>query len=66
MTQGRQRDEWNHTATLLAMIANINRDPKKGRAARPTDFHPMPDGKRKAPAPIKGNITMLKSVFVRQ
>lgn len=65
MAHGRQRDQWNHTATLLAMLANINRDPKKSRAARPMDFHPMPDGKRRVkPAPIKGDITMLKAVFV--
>lgn len=66
MSQSRQKDAWNHTADLLAMLANINRDPKTSRARQRADFHPLPDAKQrraKAP-PIKGDITMLKSVFV--
>ncbi|MCL2647560.1 MAG: hypothetical protein FWD61_11235 [Phycisphaerales bacterium] len=65
MTQSRQEDNWNHTAALLTMLANVNRDPKKGRAFKPADFHPAFPTRRKhteskPPAPLKGDITMLK------
>ena len=26
---------------MMALIANVNRDPKKGRPAKPDDFHPL-------------------------
>ena len=32
--EGRQRADWNRTAALLAITANVNRDPKR----RPTPF----------------------------
>jgi len=66
MAQSRQEDNWNHTAALLTMLANVNRDPKKGRAFKPADFHPALPARRKRaelspPAPLKGDITMLKA-----
>jgi len=69
MAQSRQEDNWNHTAALLAMQANANRDPKKGRAFKPADFHPIPATRTKRtksppPPPPKGDITMLK-IFVK-
>jgi hypothetical protein len=63
MSQARSQEQWNHTAALLAMLANVNRDPKKGRAFRPADFHPL---QARAPQkPLKANLTLLKAVFVR-
>jgi len=41
MAEARQRDNWNHTAAVMALLVNINRDPKKSRPAKPADFHPM-------------------------
>jgi hypothetical protein len=65
MTQARQSENWNHTAALLAMLANVHRDPKKGRALKPADFHPLPKPQPKAEQPpIKGDIRMLKTLFV--
>ena len=66
MTHARQQDGWNHTAAMLAMLANVNRDPKKGRAFKPADFHPIPVTKRPEAPPLKGDIGMLKTVFVDQ
>ena len=71
MTHARQQDAWNHTASALAMLANVNRDPKKGRAFKPADFHPMPPAPQtqtarraqSSPPPIE-NIRVLKTVFV--
>jgi len=41
MAEGRGRAEWARTAALLAMIANVNRDPKRRpRPYRPSDFDP--------------------------
>jgi hypothetical protein len=47
---GRQRDQWNHTASLIAQIAEVHRDPKK--RSRPYDaneIHPM---KEQAAPPV--------------
>ena len=40
MAEGLGRDRWAHTSMLCALIANANRDPKKGRAFKPADFDP--------------------------
>jgi len=66
MAQARQEDNWNHTAALMALLANVNRDPKRGRAFKPADFHPaLPQRSARpgSPAPLKGEIGMLK-IFV--
>ena len=67
MAQARQADNWNHTAALMALLANVNRDPKRGRPFKPADFHPaLPPrrGHTGPPPPLKGDISMLKTVFV--
>ena len=68
MAQARQQDHWNHTASLMALLANINRDPKRGRALTPADFHPLQNVRRQTQTekPLKGQIGMLKAVFVDQ
>ena len=40
MAEGLGRERWAHTSALMALVANVNRDPKKGRALRPSDFDP--------------------------
>ena len=64
MAEERIRERWNHTSALLAMLANANRDPKKGRALRPADFHPMQPAATEKAAVLKGDLRMLKKVFV--
>ncbi len=62
MADARQLDEWNHTAAVLAMLANTHRDPKKTRPFKPADFHP---GTRPRQQPIeKVDVRVLKTVFV--
>src|SRR3546814_9526962 len=39
---GRQQERWQHTASLLALIANCHRDPKRWRPYTPDDFLPKP------------------------
>ncbi len=41
MAEGAGRESWNHTASLLTLLANVNRNSKK--KAKPyqlSDFHP--------------------------
>jgi len=40
MAEGLGRERWAHTSILCSLIANANRDPKKHRAYRPSDFDP--------------------------
>lgn len=40
MAEGRGREAWARTSAILTLIANTNRDPKKGRAFKPSDFDP--------------------------
>lgn len=41
MAEGRCKEAWIHTSTLLAMTANVNRDAKKRRKAYvPAEFDP--------------------------
>lgn len=40
MTEGRGRLEWGQTSCLMALVANILRDPKKSKPVKPADFNP--------------------------
>ena len=60
MAEARAKERWAHTSSLMALIANAHRDPKKGRAFRPDDFNPYAP-KRKAGIPIRADsISLLK------
>jgi len=41
MAEGHGRDEWGRLSVLLALTANCHRDPKKGRAFKPSDYDPF-------------------------
>jgi hypothetical protein len=40
MAEGAGRERWGHTSAILALIANVNRDPKQTPAFKPADFDP--------------------------
>jgi hypothetical protein len=40
MAEGLGRERWAHTSVICSLIANANRDSKKHRAYRPSDFDP--------------------------
>jgi hypothetical protein len=40
MAEGMGRERWAHTSLICALIANANRDPRKGRPFKPSDFDP--------------------------
>ena len=60
MAEGRQRADWARCSALMALIANTQRDPKKTRAFRPSDFDPFA-WQKSAP---KADIGVLKTVFI--
>ena len=64
MAEGRGRAAWAHTSSVLALIANVNRDPKRQRPFRPADFDPYAEeGERDLVIPHAG-IRVLKQVFI--
>lgn len=61
MAEGRNRAAWSHTSAVLALVANVHRDPKKTKAFNPSDFNPLIGNNR---APAKADVSLLKQVFV--
>jgi hypothetical protein len=63
MADARRDAQWNHTASLMSLIANCHIDPKKHKPTKPTDFHPSHRSTGDAVAP--GNIQDLKMLLGR-
>jgi hypothetical protein len=67
MAEGRSREAWEHTSSILAMIANVNRTKSTSRKFTPLDFDPYrAEKKREAKRhPVETvDIAVLKAVFV--
>ncbi|MBX3404508.1 MAG: hypothetical protein KF699_13945 [Phycisphaeraceae bacterium] len=60
MLDGRQRHDWSIASAVMALIANIHRDPKRSRRLNPTDFDPFTKRHR----PILVGVSVLKDVFI--
>ena len=41
MAEGRAKFEWGLASSQMALLANPNRDPKKGNPFKPSDFNPF-------------------------
>ena len=61
MTEGMNRNRWAHTASLMAHLANLNRDPKRP-AYMAEDFNPMVE-ERKADLPRMKGVSALKMLL---
>lgn len=61
MAEARQHERWNHTAALLALLANVHRDPRRRRPVTPAELHPLRQAA--VPRPV-GDLSILKAVFV--
>jgi len=61
MAEGLGRERWAHTSALMALLANVNRDPKKGRAFRPSDFDPYSRNDRRIAC--KEDLAMLREAL---
>ncbi len=66
MAEGRAKDQWQHTSSLLALIANVNRDPKKTKEFKPSDFNPTLNQSSRPDVIVvdKENAPLLKKMFV--
>lgn len=63
MADSRERSEWARASALMALIANAHRDPRKGRAFKPSDFDPFARTNTSKPA-IQADVSVLKDVFI--
>jgi hypothetical protein len=65
MVEEEQNRRWDHTASILAMIAEVHRDKKRTpKAYTPSRFHP---GRRKSKkeTPVETvDLKVLKTIFV--
>lgn len=66
----RDRMEWNRVSALMALLCNINKDPKRGKMFYPTDFNPYFAKKQKRPNVIEvkdeESRALFKAVFTGQ
>lgn len=60
MQRGKLESDWWHTAQLLCMTANANRDPKKSRPYSPEEFHPLHRLQKSRQKILPAKITCLK------
>jgi hypothetical protein len=58
MDDARRSAEWDHTASLMALIANCHRDPKRSPIV-PADFHPFAP----KPQPVKVPLSFLRGLL---
>jgi hypothetical protein len=40
MAWGRSNESWNHTSSLMALIATVHSDPEQGPPPSPDTYHP--------------------------
>lgn len=64
MAEARAESEWAHTSAVLAMLANVHRDPKKTKAFTPSDFNPLAKRRRRDRQGKATSLKILKTVFV--
>lgn len=61
MAWGKANESWNHTASLMALLANIHGDPESGMRPTVATFHPfLPD-----PEPPQATPGILASIGFR-
>ncbi|MDX9911214.1 MAG: hypothetical protein RBS39_05235 [Phycisphaerales bacterium] len=65
MAEARQRHDWAMTSSLLALLANCHRDPKKSRPLKPADFDPFARATNQSDR-IPTDVGVLKDVFIKK
>jgi hypothetical protein len=69
MAEAAGRERWGRASALMALLANVNRDPKRGRAFSPEDFSPFAARRRSASRGMpltKDNLFILRQAYVDQ
>jgi len=64
MAEASAREKWNHTASILCLLANIYRDPKKHSPYKPSDFTPFKAKKAVTVKDTKAGFAAMKAIFV--
>jgi hypothetical protein len=64
MAEARCRNNWTHTSTILAHLANVNRYSRRARLFKPAEFNPYERRRPKGIPLIRDNLKVLKQVFV--
>jgi hypothetical protein len=68
MAEAAGRERWGRASALMALLANVNRDPKRGRPFSPEDFSPFASRRRSGSSggvPLtKDNLHILKQAYV--
>jgi hypothetical protein len=62
MGEARSQVLWNHTSSVLAMLANIHRDAKRAKVYHPSDFNPH--AKKRIQRRTMVGIQALKHIFI--
>lgn len=61
MAKAAKSELWDHTSALLAMTANVNRNPKD-EPVKPHQFHPFYEP---PPVDTKAAFAQLKAAFIK-
>lgn len=63
MAEGRGKMEWGQTSCLMALIANIMRDPKKSKSVKPSEFNPY---LQKNLPVMKAPVSILRDIWCKK
>lgn len=63
MAEGLGRERWAHTSVVCALVANANRDPKRTRAFKPSDFDPYARQEQRERMADKESLAILKQAL---
>jgi len=63
MLDGRQRHDWSIAASVMSVMANLQRDPKRSRRLNPSDFDPFANPHQHQ-RPLKVDVSVLRDVFI--
>ncbi len=68
MADATARQRWSHTSAVMALLANVHRDPKKKPSPyKPADFHPLlPRKSERVEVGKQEGFRLLRQVFVKQ
>jgi hypothetical protein len=66
MAEGLGRERWAHTSVVCALVANANRDPKRTRPFKPSDFDPYARQERRTQVADKESLAILKQALTGQ
>lgn len=64
MAEGRSEANWGLLSHLLALLANVNRDPRRSAPLSPSDFDPHARAREKSAPTQRVNIKDIKDLLM--